>query len=97
MSQVRRPIDGLVMGHMVKGGTSVIIATRANLTTKCGFILVPAPSLVISGLVTLNGRVLHLVLSRAARGCGRGQGNSAAAVTSGQSGPRGLTSISKLP
>jgi hypothetical protein len=48
---------------MVRGGRSVIIATRANLMTKCKVILVPAPILVISRLVALNSRVLRLALT----------------------------------
>jgi hypothetical protein len=78
---------------------SVVIATRANLTTKCRIISVPSPFLVIFGLVALNSGVLHLVLTQAARGCtrGRGQGNSPSAVTSGWSSPEDLADISKLP
>jgi hypothetical protein len=68
-----------------------------TLTTKCRVILVPAPNLVISRLVALNSRVLHLALTQAARGCARGQGNSPSVVTSGWSGPRGLANIPKLP
>jgi hypothetical protein len=83
--------DGLVTGYMVRGGKSVIIAMRVNLTTKCRVIPVPAPILVISRLVALNGRVFNLALSRAARGCARGQGNSPSVATSGWSGPGGLT------
>jgi hypothetical protein len=62
-------------------------------------ITVPAPSLVISRLVALNGKVLHLVLTRAATGCarGQGQGNSSSVVTSGWSSPWGLANIPKLP
>jgi hypothetical protein len=69
LCQVGGPTNGLVMGHMVRGGTSVVIATRANLTTKCGIIPVPAPFLVMIGLVALNSGVLHLAFTRAARGC----------------------------
>jgi hypothetical protein len=50
-------------------GTSVVIATRAHLTAKARVIAVPAPSLVFSRLVALNGGVLHLVFAQAARGC----------------------------
>ena len=85
------------MGHMVRGDTLVVIATRANLTAKCGIILVPAQLLVIIRLVALNSRVLQLALTRAARGCARGQGNNTSAVTFGQAGPGGLASIPKLP
>jgi hypothetical protein len=53
-------------------GTSVVIAMRVHLTAKARIIAVPAPSLVFSRLVALNGRVLHLALTQAARGCARG-------------------------
>ncbi len=53
-------------------GMSVVIATRAHLTAEARIIAVPAPSLVFSRLVALNGGVLHLELSRAARGCAQG-------------------------
>jgi hypothetical protein len=82
---------------MVRDGTSVVIATRAKLMAKGRIIPVNAPYLVIIGLVALNSGVLHLVLTRAARGCARGQGNSPSAVTSGRSGLGGLANISKLP
>jgi hypothetical protein len=85
------------MGHMVRGGTSVVIATRANLTAKCRIILVPAPLLVIIGLVALNSGILHLALTQAARGCTRGQGNSLSAIMSGRSGSGFLANIPKLP
>jgi hypothetical protein len=68
----------------------VVIATRANLMAKCRIILVSAPLLVIIGLVALNGRLLHLALTRAARGCARDQGNSPSVVASGRSGSGGL-------
>ncbi len=97
LGQVRGPTNGLITGHMVKGCTSVVIAMRANLTAKCGVIPVPTPILVIIGLVALNSRVLHLVLTQAARGCARGQGNSPPMATSGQFGPGGLANIPKLP
>jgi hypothetical protein len=63
-------------------GTSVVMAMRAHLMSKCRIIMVPAPSLVFSRLVALNGGVFHLVLFRAARGCaqGQGRGNSPPAV-----------------
>jgi hypothetical protein len=79
-------------------GASVVIATRAHLTAKARIIAVLAPSLVFSRLVALNGGVLHLALTRAARVCaqGQGQGNSSSAVTSGQSSPWGLADIPKL-
>jgi hypothetical protein len=82
---------------MCGGGTSVVIATRANLTSKCGIILVPDPFLVIFGLVALNGGVLHLALTQAARGCARGQdqGNSPFALVGPV--PGGLANIPKLP
>ncbi len=59
----------------------------------------PAPPLVVSRLIALNGGVLHLALTGAARGCaqGQGQGNSSFAVTSGWSSPWGLAGIPKLP
>jgi hypothetical protein len=82
---------------MVSDGTSVVISTRANLTTKCGIIPVPAPFLVIIGLVAPNSGVLHLVLTQAAWGCAQGQGNRPSMVTSGWSGSRGLANIYKLP
>jgi hypothetical protein len=84
---------------MVRGCTSVVIATRANLTAKCGIIPVTAPLLVIIGLIAFNSGVLHLVLTQAARGCaqGQGQGNSPSTVTSGWCGPGGLADIPKLP
>jgi hypothetical protein len=49
---------------------SVVIAMRAHLTAKARIVTVPrpAPSLVISRLIALNGGVLHLVLTGAARG-----------------------------
>jgi hypothetical protein len=55
---------------------SVVIATRAHLAGKARIVTVsdPAPSLVISRLIALNGRVLHLALTGAARGCAQGQG-----------------------
>jgi hypothetical protein len=55
-------------------GALVVIATRKHLTGKAGIVTVsdPAPSLVISRLISLNGRVLHLALTGAARGCARG-------------------------
>jgi hypothetical protein len=59
---------------MCRVGTSVVIATRVHLTAKARIIAVPAPSLVLSRLVALNGGVLHLALTQAARGCARGQG-----------------------
>ena len=48
---------------------SVVIAMRAHLTAKA-IVTVPrpAPSLVISRLIALNGGVLHLALTGAARG-----------------------------
>jgi hypothetical protein len=60
---------------------------------------VPAPFLIIFGLVALNSGVLHLALTQAARGCARGQdqGNSPSAVTSCWSSPGGLANIPKLP
>jgi hypothetical protein len=84
---------------MCRVGTSVVIATRAHLTAKARTIPVPALSLVFSRLIALNSRVLHLVLTQAARGCaqGQGQGNGSSVVTSGQSSPWGLAKISKLP
>ncbi len=80
-------------------GTSVVIAMRVHLMAKARIIAVPAPSLVFSRLVALNGGVLHLALTQAARGCarGRGQSNSSSAVTSGWSSPWGLANIPKLP
>jgi hypothetical protein len=54
---------------MCRVGTSVVIAMRAHLTAKARIIAVPAPSLVFSRLVALSGRVLHLALTGAARGC----------------------------
>jgi hypothetical protein len=48
---------------------SVVIATRAHLTAKAGIDTVPAPSLVCSRLIALSGRVLHLALTGATRGC----------------------------
>ncbi len=57
---------------MCRVGMSVVIATRAHLTAKVRIITVPAPSLVFSRLVALNGGVLHLALTRAARGCAQG-------------------------
>jgi hypothetical protein len=50
-------------------GTSVVIATRAHLMAEAKIIAILAPSLVFSGLVALNSRVLHLALTQAARGC----------------------------
>ncbi len=50
-------------------GASVVIATRAHLTAWARIILVLTPSLVFSRLVALNGGVLDLALTRAARGC----------------------------
>jgi hypothetical protein len=47
---------------------SVVIATRAHLTAKARIVTVPTPSRVCSTLIALNGRVLHLALTRAARG-----------------------------
>jgi hypothetical protein len=49
---------------------SVVIVTRAHLTAKARIVMVPrlASSLVISRLIALNGRVLHLALTGAARG-----------------------------
>jgi hypothetical protein len=44
-------------------GASVVIATRAHLTAEARIIAVPAPSLVFSRLVALNGGVLHLALT----------------------------------
>jgi hypothetical protein len=84
---------------MWEGGMSVVIATRANLMSKCGIIPVPATLLVIFRLVALNGGVLHLALTQAARGCarGQGQGNSPSVVMSGWSSPWGLANIPKLP
>jgi hypothetical protein len=66
-------------------GTSVVIATRAHLMVEARIIAVPAPSLVFIRLIALNGGVLRLVLTQAARRCaqGWGQGNSSYAVTSG--------------
>jgi hypothetical protein len=80
-------------------GTSVVIAMRAHLAAKARVITVPAPSLVFSRLVALNGEVLHLALTQAARGPARGQGrgNSSSVVTSGWSSPWGLANIPKLP
>jgi hypothetical protein len=49
-------------------GMSVVIATRAHLMAEARIIAVPAPSLVFSRLVALNGGVLLLVLTQAARG-----------------------------
>jgi hypothetical protein len=49
-------------------GMSVVVAMRAHLTAECRIIPVPAPSLVFSRLVALNGGVL-LALTRAAREC----------------------------
>jgi hypothetical protein len=49
---------------MCGDGMSVVIATRANLTSECGIIPIPAPFQVIFGLVTLNGGVLHLALTQ---------------------------------
>jgi hypothetical protein len=78
---------------------SVVIATRASLTSKCGIIPVPAPFLVIFGLVALDGGALYLALTQASRGCaqGGGQGNSPFMVMSGWSSPGGLANIPKLP
>jgi hypothetical protein len=59
---------------MCRVGTSVVIATRVHLMAKAKIITVPAPSLVFSRLVALNGGVFHLALTQAARGCARGQG-----------------------
>jgi hypothetical protein len=69
----------------------------ANLTSKYWIIPVPAPFLVIIGLVALNSRVFLLALTRAARGCAQGQGNGPSVVTSGWSSPEGLANILKLP
>jgi hypothetical protein len=66
------PTNGLVTGYMVRGGTSVVIATRENVMTKCGIIPVPAPLLVIIGLVARNSGLLHLALTRGAGGCAQG-------------------------
>ncbi len=80
---------------------SVVIAMRAHLAAKARIVTVPgpAPSLIFSRLIALSGRVLHLALTGAARGCarGQGQGNSSPAVTSGWSSPWGLANIPKLP
>jgi hypothetical protein len=65
--------------------------------TKCGVILIPAPSMVFSRLVALNSGVLYLVLAQAARGCAQGQGKSPSVVPSGCSSPGGLANIPKLP
>jgi hypothetical protein len=80
-------------------GASVVITTRAHLMAEARIIAVPAPSLVFGRLVALNGGVLHLALTQAARGCARGQarGNSSSAVMSGWSSPWGLADIPKLP
>jgi hypothetical protein len=50
-------------------GMSVFIATRVHLMAEARIITIPAPSLVFSRLVALNGGVLHLALTQAARGC----------------------------
>jgi hypothetical protein len=80
---------------------SVVIAMRVHLMAKARIVTVPgpAPSLVFSRLIALNGGVLHLALTGASRGCaqGWGQGNSSPAVTSGWSSPWGLAGIPKLP
>ncbi len=47
---------------------SVVIATRVHLTAKARIVTVSAESLVISRLIALNGGVLHLALTGAARG-----------------------------
>ncbi len=70
MGQVWGPFYGSVRGQIGGFSTSVVIAMRAHLTVKARIVTVPrpAPSLVISRLIALNGRVLHLALTRAARG-----------------------------
>ena len=100
LGQVWGPFDGPVQGLICVFGTSIVIATRGHLVAKARIVTVswPAPSLVISRLIALKGGVLHLALTRAARGCarGQGQGNSSPAVTSGWSSPWGLAGIPKL-
>jgi hypothetical protein len=44
-------------------GVSVVITARAHFMDKARIIAVPAPSLVFSRLVALNGGVLHLALT----------------------------------
>jgi hypothetical protein len=48
---------------MCRVDTSVVIAMRVHLMSECRIIMVPAPSLVFSGLVAFNGGVLHLTLT----------------------------------
>jgi hypothetical protein len=70
LGQVWGPFHGLVRGQIGGFSTSVVIATRAHLTAKARIVTVPrpAPSLVISRLIALNGGVIHLALTGAARG-----------------------------
>ncbi len=62
---LKGPSHGLTTGQVVGVNLSIlVIVTRTNLATKHRIAMVPAPALVISGLLTLIGSVLHLEFAR---------------------------------
>ena len=87
-------ITGLVIGV---DPSVIVIITRTNLAAKHRITTIPAPALVISGLLTLIGSVLHLAFARSGGGSRRCRCNGCVAVTSGRSSPRGLVGLPKLP
>jgi hypothetical protein len=70
MVWVKSEVYLLVWSEVLTCGfsTPAVIATRVHLTAKAMIVTVPAPSRVCSRLITLNGGVLHLALTGAARG-----------------------------
>ena len=59
------PSHSLITGLVIGVDQSVIvIITRTNLAAKHRITTIPAPALVISGLLILIGSVLHLAFAR---------------------------------